>query len=92
VVSQGKALVDANGTIDLSDPTTCQNWILTSSDGGMPSCFAMYRAEERFGNGDHLYTEAEYKKAFTSSYNIGRGLNNFIILPRRVRLGLELTF
>ncbi|HKV76387.1 MAG TPA: TonB-dependent receptor [Gemmatimonadales bacterium] len=92
VTSQGKALVDGSGTIDLRDPTTCQNWVLTSGAGGMPSCFALYRAEERFGNGDHLYTEAEYKKAFTTSYNITRGLNNFIILPRRVRLGLELTF
>ena len=90
--AQGKTIVDNAGTIDLSDPTTCQNWVLTSNVGGMPDCFALYRAEERFGNGDHRYTEAEYKKAFTSSYNIGRGLNNFIIVPRRVRLGLELTF
>jgi hypothetical protein len=90
--SQNKSLIDGNGTINLSDPTTCANWSLTSNAGGMPNCFALYRAEQRFGNGDHLYTEAEYKRAFTTSYNIGRGLNNFIVLPRRVRLGLELTF
>lgn len=91
-VVQFKSLVDENGTIDLRDPTTCQDWVQTDNHGAMPDCISMYRAEERFGNGDHLYTEAEYKRAFTTSYNVGRGLNNFIILPRRVRLGLELTF
>jgi hypothetical protein len=89
---------DGNGNIDLSfggiaDPRAgCGAW---TTAGGAPSpvnCVYLIRAEERFGDGDHIFTVGEQRAASTSSYLTGRGLNTFYGAPRRLRLGLEVNF
>jgi hypothetical protein len=52
----------------------------------------LIRAEQRFGNGDGLYTPAEQTRAFTSYYHSWRTRNFFLDSPRRMRLGLEVNF
>ena len=52
----------------------------------------LVRAEQRFGNGDGLYTTDEQTRAFNSYYGSFRNRNFFTDAPRRVRLGLEVNF
>jgi hypothetical protein len=57
-----------------------------------PNCVYLIRAEERFGNGDHIFDSAEQRRASDALYSLVRGVHNFTGAPRRVRLGLELNF
>jgi hypothetical protein len=90
--------VSADGDIDLTfggipDPRTgCSSWVTQDGLPGAPNCIYMIRAEERWGNGDHLYTVAEQRRASDALYNTIRGTHNFTGEPRRMRLGVELNF
>ena len=55
-------------------------------------CVYLIRAEERFGNGDGVFTLAEQQAASDASYMVNRGTNSFTGQGRRLRLGLELNF
>ena len=87
-----------NGAIDLSfggisDPRAgCGAWVRASGASSPVNCVYLIRAEERFGDGDHIFTLAEQRAASTSNYLVGRGYNNFYGAPRRLRLGLEINF
>jgi hypothetical protein len=86
------------GNIDLSfggaaDPrASCGGWVTSDGDPNPVNCIYLIRAEERFGDGDHIFTSDEQKRASTANYLVGRGLNNFYGAPRRVRLGFEINF
>jgi hypothetical protein len=90
--------IDEDGTIDLSfggidDPRQgCSTWVTQDGLPAAPNCVYLIRAEERFGNGDHLYTVAEQHAASDALYNTIRGTQNFTGEPRRMRLGFELNF
>jgi hypothetical protein len=96
-VRSGVAVNEA-GTIDLSfggieDPRQgCGSWVTQDGLPAAPNCVYMIRAEERFGNGDHLYTAAEQRTASDALYNTIRGTHNFTGEPRRMRVGFELNF
>jgi outer membrane receptor for ferrienterochelin and colicin len=94
VQAEGAAnsVLGAGGTIDLSAPGVCQNWVNTSSEAAQPSCVYLVRAEQRWGNGDGLYTSDEQANAIRSFYDFTRGENRFTAPPRRARLGIELSF
>ena len=88
-----------NGNIDLSFGgqladvrTGCGAWVTASNQPSPVNCVYLIRAEERFGDGDHVFTLVEQRRASTSQYLTGRGLNNFYGAPRRLRLGLEINF
>ncbi|MEP7325203.1 MAG: hypothetical protein ABI836_04570, partial [Gemmatimonadota bacterium] len=70
----------------------CGNWVNQQNQPTAPSCVYLVRAEERYGNGDHIFTVAEQKAAATASYLTGRSINNFTDTPRRLRLGIEVSF
>ena len=90
--------VSDDGAIDLSfggraDPRTgCGNWVTTDGVPSSPNCVYLIRAEERYGNGDHIFDTSEQHAASDGLYNLIRGTHNFTGAPRRVRLGLELNF
>jgi hypothetical protein len=90
--------VDADGNIDLSfggipDPRSgCSGWVLDDGSPAAPNCVYMIRAEERFGDGDHIFTADEQDAAGLAQYNLIRGAHNFTGTPRRVRLGFEVNF
>jgi hypothetical protein len=96
--SRSGVAVSPDGTIDLSfggapDPRTgCGNWLTSDGKAAAPNCVSMIRAEERYGNGDHLFTADEQNRAGTALYNLIRGAQNFTGTPRRVRLGFEVNF
>jgi outer membrane receptor protein involved in Fe transport len=87
-----------NGTMDLTFGGTanpraaCGGWKRRDGLEAEPNCVSFIRAEERFGNGDHVYTVAEQKRASLAFYETSRGLQNFTGSGRRVRLGLELEW
>ena len=68
-----------------------------SSDGKVNAadCIALIRTEQRYGNGDGVFTLAEQTTASTAAYAAlnGRGAqSNFLTAGRRMRLGFEINF
>jgi hypothetical protein len=90
--------ISEDGTIDLTFGDIpdrrqgCATWVTADGVPAAPNCVALIRAEQRFGNGDGEYTEAEQRSASNALYNTIRGLHNFTGDPRRMRLGLEVSF
>jgi hypothetical protein len=66
--------------------------VTEDGDPAAPNCVYLIRAEERWGNGDHLFTEDEQRAASDALYNTIRGTQNFTGEPRRMRVGFELNF
>ena len=85
-----------NGDIDFrfdgAGNAGCAGYVTTQGRGGAPSCIYMIRAEERWGDGDHLLTVAEQERIANASYEVGRGEYSFYGDGRRMRLGFELNF
>ncbi len=87
-----------DGTVDLSfggaaDPgAACGAWRTANGTASPPNCLYLLQAEERFGNGDHLFTVAEQTRAADAYYYVARGEQNFTAPGRRVRFGLEVSF
>lgn len=86
---------NASSAIDLTNvgPTDlCSTWLDTGNRPSAPNCLMLRGAEQRFGDGDGVYTLAEQRAATRANFNVGSGIHNFVGLPRRVRLGVEFNF
>jgi hypothetical protein len=70
----------------------CGNWIDAQGNPTAPNCVYLIRTEERFGNGDHVFSLSEQKRASDAAYFTGRGIQTFTDTPRRLRLGVEVNF
>ncbi|MGH7735199.1 MAG: hypothetical protein ACREOE_16305, partial [Gemmatimonadales bacterium] len=71
----------------------CGAWVTAANAPAAPNCVYLIRAEQRFGNGDGVFTVAEQHRASDASYLAGgAGLNYFTGSPRRVRVGFEINF
>jgi hypothetical protein len=70
----------------------CAFWITAGLRPAAPNCVYLIRAEERFGDGDHVFTLVEQRRASDAAYLFHRGLQNFTGDPRRLRVGVEATF
>jgi hypothetical protein len=81
--------VAADGSKSIQLPSDCSKW---PGSGGEVNCVLITRAEQRFGNGDGVYTEAEYNAAFDAEYDLYNAPFAFYGSGRQVRLGLELRF
>jgi hypothetical protein len=96
--ADASGVLQDDGSIDLSfggaaDPRTgCGTWVNQGGDPAAPNCVALIRAEERYGNGDHVFDLAEQRRASDALYYTVRGIHNFTSSPRRMRLGLEVNF
>jgi len=96
----GLGTTDANGDFaaDLSAPGICASWPgrstadQSSASSGPVDCVMLVRAEQRYGNGDGIFTKSEYTRAFTAWYNFFNAPDRFYGTGRRVRLGAELRF
>jgi hypothetical protein len=93
-IANGVRLGD--GSLDLrfggAVASGCGNWVNTQATPTSPNCVYLIRAEERYGNGDHIFTIAEQLAASDASYDLGRGIHTFTDSPRRLRLGIEVNF
>ena len=54
--------------------------------------FMLMQAEERFGNGDGIFTVAEQELAFGTAYEQVNAVNNFVVSNQQLRLGVRLAF
>ncbi|MEO8201037.1 MAG: TonB-dependent receptor [Gemmatimonadota bacterium] len=92
----------ADGSIDLrfsgAAASGCGSWV-NAQGPATPNCVYLVRAEERFGNGDHVFSIDEQRRASEASYLAGassvapaRGLDTFTGEGRRLRVGFEVTF
>jgi hypothetical protein len=88
----------SDGSIDLSfggvaDPrAACGSWTNAAGSSATPNCVYLLGAEQRFGNGDHVFSVAEQTRASDALYQVARGQQNFTGPGRRVRIGLEVRF
>ena len=71
-------------TIDLRG--NCQAW------PDPVNCVSLVRVENRFGDGDGLYTAAEQERAFNAFYDSFFGPSRFHEAGRTLRLGLDIAF
>jgi len=87
----GEPAVDLRG-----GAAACGGWVGRNTPGSAASgpvdCVMLQDAEKRFGNGDGVYTQSEYERAFTAWYNLANAPSSFYGIGRRLRLGAELTF
>lgn len=94
--AQQNGVYGTNGDIDLSFggavASGCGNWANQQSQPAAPNCVYLIRAEERFGNGDHIFSLSEQRRASMALYAVARGSYLFHSSPRRLRLGLEIRF
>jgi hypothetical protein len=82
-----------DGSLDLSfGRGACGGWVTAAGAGASPNCIYLIGAEQRFGNGDQVYTPAEQARASEAYYMVRNGLQNFTAPGRRVRLGAEVRF
>jgi hypothetical protein len=87
----------ADGSINLGTGLTnpranCAGWVDQGGSPAAPNCIYLIRAEERFGNGDHTFDLTEQKRASDALYRVVRGPQELTGPPRRVRLGVEVSF
>jgi hypothetical protein len=94
--AQASGVRSDDGTMDLwfggIVASGCGGWLTAGQLRAPPNCVYLIRAEERYGDGDHLFTLEEQRRASDANYAVDQGLHLFTGAPRRVRLGLELTF
>ena len=72
-----------DGTVDLH---TCSAW------GNRQNCVALLRVENRFGDGNGLYTPAEQQRALSMYYESFFGPWRFYGPGRTARVGIQLEF
>ncbi|HUL01591.1 MAG TPA: TonB-dependent receptor [Gemmatimonadales bacterium] len=83
-------------TIDFTAlPGGCAGWQGRNNgnfSSGPVDCVLLEGAERRFGNGDGVYTQAEYQNAFGAWYDFLNAPYNFSGPGRRIRIGAEIVF
>ena len=85
--------LQADGSIVLpSAHEQCQDWLSQGNAPAAPSCIYLIRTEERFGNGDGVFTVQEQTATSSSNFNRILGQQFFNGPGREVRFGLELNF
>jgi hypothetical protein len=86
--------LDADSSFVLDFPhERCADWI--SSKDRRPAaanCLYLIRAEQRFGDGDGVFTVAEQSRAINALYDVARGEHEMTAPGRRARLGIEIDF
>jgi Carboxypeptidase regulatory-like domain/TonB-dependent Receptor Plug Domain len=86
----------ADGSMDLrfggQGLDGCGNWVNTGDSPSAPNCYYISKAEERWGDGDGVFTVAEQRRASEASYFATRGLHSFTGPGRNARVGLEINF
>ncbi len=89
-------VLDDQGAMDLrfggAVASGCGDWVNQGNEPEVPNCVYLIRAEERYGNGDHVFDLAEQRRASDAAYASNRGLFVFTDTPRRLRVGVEISF
>jgi hypothetical protein len=91
---------DANGAagaggalvLPAANHENCAGWVSSKNRPAAANCMYLLRAEQRFGNGDGVFTIDEQGNAINALYDAGRGEQLQLGVGRRARLGFELNF
>jgi hypothetical protein len=90
---------DANDAVGpdgaLALPTAhedCAGWVSSKNRPAAANCLYLIRAEQRFGDGDHVFTVEEQENAINALYDVARGEQQQLGLGRRARVGFEINF
>jgi hypothetical protein len=70
----------------------CATWVSSRNDPAAANCMYLIRAEQRYGNGDHVFTIDEQTNAINALYDVARGEQQHTGAGRRARLGFEINF
>jgi hypothetical protein len=71
----------------------CGSWVNSSNDPSVPNCIYLIRAEQRYGNGDGIYTVDEQLNASNALYYANIAAPTFFYgVGTQLRLGVEFTF
>jgi hypothetical protein len=95
--TRNTGVLQADGSLDMTfgglGADACGNWVNQSGAPTGPNCFYIIQAEQRFGDGNGIFTLAEQRRASDAFYyDGGRGLQGFTGRGRSARLGVELSF
>jgi hypothetical protein len=94
--AQASGVRQEDGSMDLrfggAVASGCAGWLTGGELPAAPNCVYLIRAEERYGDGDHVFTLAEQRRASNANYAVDQGVHLFTGPPRRLRVGLELSF
>ena len=66
--------------------------IATEGSGNALNQYSMMQAEERFGDGDGIFTVEEQREAYGAFYDLFNGPQFFIESDQSLRLGVEVVF
>lgn len=84
---------NATGDINLpTDNAGCAGWVTTGGTPSAPTCYFFRKDEQRFGNGDGVYTLAEQRVASNVSRMGTFAISRFAGAGRTLRLGMEVNF
>ncbi|MFL5513943.1 MAG: hypothetical protein ACJ8CN_16085, partial [Gemmatimonadales bacterium] len=104
IEAKASEVYGGDGSVDLRfggiDAAGCAGWRNGAGKPAAPNCVYLIRAEERFGDGDHVFTLSEQLRASDALYAavgrassfFARGRHNFTGDPRRLRVGVEVSF
>jgi hypothetical protein len=70
----------------------CARWVSSKNRPAAANCLYLIRAEQRYGDGDHLFTIAEQTNAINALYDVVRGEQESLGVGRRARIGVEVNF
>ncbi|MEP6591093.1 MAG: hypothetical protein ABJC19_07910, partial [Gemmatimonadota bacterium] len=83
----------STGNITLaSSNAACGNYQDASGNSAAPTCYYYRKSEQRFGNGDGIYTLAEQRRASDSNRLATYHVSRFAFAGRIVRFGMEVNF
>ncbi len=84
---------NSTGTINLpGSDSECGGWVTTGNNPSPPTCYFYRKGEQRFGNGDGVYTLAE-QRATSDVFRLGTfNISRFTGAGRTLRLGMEVNF
>jgi Carboxypeptidase regulatory-like domain/TonB-dependent Receptor Plug Domain len=87
------AMADDGASMQLpADRELCNGWISSRLLPAAANCIYLIRAEQRYGNGDGMFTIAEQSAASDALYEIARGVQEQTGPGRRARIGVEVDF
>ncbi|MGH7594009.1 MAG: hypothetical protein ACRELE_09205, partial [Gemmatimonadales bacterium] len=66
--------------------------VIAGTNSFAPNCYYYIRSEQRFGNGDGIYTLAEQRAASNSNRAFRNSIYSFVTGARTIRFGLEVNF
>jgi hypothetical protein len=88
-----EATGEMNLTFGGAGASGCGDWVNSSNDPSVPNCIYLIRAEQRYGNGDGIYTVDEQLNASNALYYANQAAPTFFYgAGTQLRLGVEFTF